>query len=327
MKKIAIMALLVMASAGFNTANAQSKKQKKQKKQEAREVITAVNPVGDEGKIETMRFDSLSYAAGVSMTRGLEDYLSSQLGVSKEQLPDFMRGLKEGFSKRKDASFSAYTAGLQIAAQVERNMLPNMKKQFKGTSADINDKFFFEGFIAAMEKDTTFLKQEEAQEYLNKKQKALTEHRNAQTKAAGEKFLAENKKKQGVVTLPSGLQYKILVKGEGEKPTKDDQVIVVYEGRTIDGKVFDATARHGKPNDTFGVSNLIKGWTEALTLMPVGSKWEIYIPQELAYGARGAGDDIAPYSALIFTLELQGISGKEEKIPAGKFPLLKEKKK
>ena len=158
-----------------------------------------------------------------------------------------------------------------------------------------------------MEKDTTFFKQEEAQEYVSKKQKALAEQRNAQTKAIGEKFLAENKKKAGVVTLPSGLQYKVLVKGNGSKPTKDDQVAVVYEGRTIDGKVFDATARHGKPNDTFGVSNLIKGWTEALTLMPVGSKWEIYIPQELAYGARGAGEDIAPYSTLIFTLELQDI--------------------
>ena len=241
------------------------------------------------------------------MTRGLEDYLASQLGVSKEDMPDFIRGLKEGISKRKDASFSAYTAGLQIAAQVERAMLPNIKKQFKGTSAEINDKFFFKGLIAAMEKDTTFFKLEEAQEYVSKKQKALAEQYNAQVKAAGEKFLTENKKKAGVVTLPSGLQYKVLVKGNGPKPTKDDQVAVVYEGRTIDGKVFDATARHGKPNDTFGVSNLIKGWTEALTLMPVGSKWEIYIPQELAYGARGAGDDIAPYSTLIFTLELQDI--------------------
>ena len=134
MKKIAFMALLVMASAGFNTANAQSKKEKKQKKQEPREAIAITAPVSDETAIDITKFDSLSYASGVSMTRGLEDYLASQLGVSKEDMPDFIRGLKEGISKRKDASFSAYTAGLQIAAQVERAMLPNIKKQFKGWS-------------------------------------------------------------------------------------------------------------------------------------------------------------------------------------------------
>lgn len=307
MKKIAIMALLAFVSAGFSTANAQSRKEKKQKKQEQIESIAITTPVSDESAIIKTKFDSLSYAAGISMTRGLEDYLANQLGVLKGDMPDFIRGLKEGISKRKDASFSAYTAGLQIAAQVERAMLPNIKKQFKGTSAEINDRVFFKGLVDAMEKDTTFFKLEEAQEYVSKKQKALAEQRNAQTKAAGEKFLTENKKKPGVVTLPSGLQYKVLVEGNGAKPAKDDMVKVVYEGRTIDGKVFDATSRHGTESDTFGVGKLIKGWTEALMLMPVGSKWEIYIPQELAYGARGAGDDIAPYSALIFTLELKGI--------------------
>lgn len=307
MKKIAIMALLAFVSAVFGMANAQSKKEKKQKKQEQIESIAITTPVSDESAIDITKFDSLSYAAGMNATRGLEKYISSQLGVSKEEMPDFIRGLKEGISKRKDSSFAAYTAGLQIAAQVERAMLPNIKKQFKGISADINDRLFFRGFVDAMKKDTTFFKQEEAQEYLNKKQKALADQRNAQTKAAGEKFLTENKKKPGVVTLPSGLQYKVLVEGNGAKPAKDDMVKVVYEGRTIDGKVFDATSRHGTESDTFGVGKLIKGWTEALMLMPVGSKWEIYIPQELAYGARGAGDDIAPYSALIFTLELKGI--------------------
>lgn len=307
MNKIVIMALLAFVSAGFSTANAQSRKEKKQKKQEQIESIAITAPVSDETAIIKTKFDSLSYAAGISMTRGLEDYLANQLGVLKGDMPDFIRGLKEGISKRKDASFSAYTAGLQIAAQVERAMLPNIKKQFKGTSAEINDRVFFKGLVDAMEKDTTFFKLEEAQEYVSKKQKALAEQRNEQTKAIGEKFLAENKKRPGVVTLPSGLQYKVLVKGDGAKPAKDDMVKVVYEGRTIDGKVFDATSRHGTESDTFGVGKLIKGWTEALMLMPVGSKWEIYIPQELAYGARGAGDDIAPYSALIFTLELKGI--------------------
>ena len=307
MKKIAIMALLVVASAGFSTANAQSKKERKQKKQDERESIEPVRTAVAVAKNGELSSDSLSYAAGMNATRGLEEYLSSQLGVSKEQLPDFIRGLKEGISKRKDTSFSAYTAGLQIAAQVERSMLPNIQKQFKGTSANIDEDLFFKGFVDALKQDTSFMKPEAAQTYFAKKQQQLVEQRNEAVKVAGEKFLAANKKKPGVVTLPSGLQYKILVKGNGAKPGKDDQVKVVYEGRTIDGKVFDSTARHGTESDTFGVGRLIKGWTEALLLMPVGSKWEIYIPQELAYGARGAGNDIAPYSPLIFTLELQGI--------------------
>lgn len=307
MKKIAIMALLVVASAGFSTANAQSKKERKQRKQDERESIAPVRPAIAVAKNGELSSDSLSYAAGMNATRGLEEYLSSQLGVSKEQLPDFLNGLKEGISKRKEISFSAYTAGLQIAAQVERSMLPNIQKQFKGTSANIDEDLFFKGFVDALKQDTSFMKPEAAQTYFAKKQQQLVEQRNEAVKIAGEKFLAANKKKPGVVTLPSGLQYKILVKGNGAKPGKDDQVKVVYEGRTIDGKVFDSTARHGTESDTFGVGRLIKGWTEALLLMPVGSKWEIYIPQELAYGARGAGNDIAPYSPLIFTLELQGI--------------------
>ena len=307
MKKIAIMALLVVASAGFSTANAQSKKERKQKKQDERESIAPVRSAVAVAKNGELSSDSLSYAAGMNATRGLEEYLSSQLGVSKEQLPDFLNGLKEGISKRKEISFSAYTAGMQIAAQVERSMLPNIQKQFKGTSADIDEDLFFKGFVDALKQDTSFMKPEAAQTYFAKKQQQLVEQRNEAVKIAGEKFLAANKKKPGVVTLPSGLQYKILVKGNGAKPGKDDQVKVVYEGRTIDGKVFDSTTRHGTESDTFGVGRLIKGWTEALLLMPVGSKWEIYIPQELAYGARGAGNDIAPYSPLIFTLELQGI--------------------
>ena len=307
MKKIAIMALLVVASAGFSTANAQSKKERKQKKQDEKESIAPVRSAIAVAKNDELSSDSLSYAAGMNATRGLEEYLSSQLGVSKEQLPNFLNGLKEGISKRKEISFSAYTAGLQIAAQVERSMLPNIQKQFKGTSANIDEDLFFKGFVDALKQDTSFMKPEAAQTYFAKKQQQLVEQRNEAVKVAGEKFLATNRKKPGVVTLPSGLQYKILVNGNGAKPGKDDQVKVVYEGRTIDGKVFDSTARHGTESDTFGVGRLIKGWTEALLLMPVGSKWEIYIPQELAYGARGAGNDIAPYSPLIFTLELQGI--------------------
>jgi FKBP-type peptidyl-prolyl cis-trans isomerase len=128
-------------------------------------------------------------------------------------------------------------------------------------------------------------------------------------KKAGEAFLAANKTKDGVVTLPSGLQYKIITQGTGPKPTASDTVICNYRGTLIDGKEFDASSKHGGPA-TFPVSGVIKGWTEALQLMPVGSKWQLFIPPDLAYGTAGAGSDIGPSSTLIFEVELVSIKGK-----------------
>jgi FKBP-type peptidyl-prolyl cis-trans isomerase FklB len=128
-------------------------------------------------------------------------------------------------------------------------------------------------------------------------------------KAKGDAFLATNKAKDGVVTLPSGLQYKIISPGTGPKPTPSDSVVCNYRGTLVDGTEFDASAKHGGPA-TFPVGQVIKGWTEALQLMPVGSKWQLYIPSELAYGSRGAGGDIGPNSTLIFDIELLSIKGK-----------------
>lgn len=126
----------------------------------------------------------------------------------------------------------------------------------------------------------------------------------------GNRWLEANAKKPGVKVLPSGLQYKVLKEGKGAKPQASDEVEVVYEGRLTDGTVFDATANHqGAKSDKFRADQVIKGWTEALTMMPVGSKWEIYVPQDLAYGSRPSGK-IPPYATLVFTIELLGISGK-----------------
>ncbi|HHT60544.1 MAG TPA: FKBP-type peptidyl-prolyl cis-trans isomerase [Bacteroidales bacterium] len=122
-------------------------------------------------------------------------------------------------------------------------------------------------------------------------------------KSAGEKFLAENAKKTGVITTASGLQYEILKEGKGQKPIATDKVKVHYHGTLLDGTVFDSSVKRNTPA-SFGVNQVIKGWVEALQLMPVGSKWKLYIPQELAYGAHGAGEIIRPYSALIFEVEL-----------------------
>ncbi len=329
MKKLIMLALLVAAGSVFNTASAQSKKKRKQN--------TKCSVECKEGAVVlTSASDTLSYAAGMSMTRGLDDYLANQFGVTPAQMPDFLRGLRQGIANRKDSAFAAYVAGLLISSQVDKTMLPNIASKFEGTSAPINPDLLYKGFVAALAKDSTVLKQATAEQIFEKKEVELKAQKDAEIKAKNEAYLAENKKKEGVVTLADGLQYRIIKKGDGAIPTATDRVQVIYEGKTIDGKVFDATSRHGVEFDTFNVGGLIKGWTEALQMMPVGSKWEIVIPQNLAYGERGAGRDIAPFSTLIFTLELKGIEAAPEKesktidaaklVPAKKAPAQKAKK-
>ena len=152
-------------------------------------------------------------------------------------------------------------------------------------------------------------------EDLRKKQQEKMQAAGLTNKKEGEAFLAANKTKDGVVTLPSGLQYKILTPGTGPKPTASDTVVCNYRGTLIGGKEFDSSYKRGQPA-TFPVGGVIKGWTEALQLMPVGSKWQLFIPSDLAYAERGAGADIGPNATLIFEVELLSIQGKD----AGKTP-------
>jgi len=143
------------------------------------------------------------------------------------------------------------------------------------------------------------------------KQQAKLEVISAANKKVGDAFLAENKGKEGVVTLPSGLQYKILKAGTGPKPSAEDSVVCDYRGTLIDGKEFDSSYKRGKPL-TIPVSGVIKGWTEAMLLMPVGSKWQLYLPADLGYGNQAMGPDIQPGSTLIFEVELHSIEPKAE---------------
>jgi len=145
-----------------------------------------------------------------------------------------------------------------------------------------------------------------------KAQQAEQKESGDKNKKAGEAFLAENKKKEGVKTTASGLQYQIMTEGKGPKPGSNDTVRVHYRGTLIDGKEFDSSYKRGEPSE-FPVTGVIKGWTEALLMMPVGSKWQLVIPSDLAYGERGAGRDIGPNSVLKFDVELVGIKGKEDK--------------
>lgn len=164
-----------------------------------------------------------------------------------------------------------------------------------------------EDFVKALKDVLTGAKTEishsEAQQVVNEHFRRLAEEAYAQNKASGEAFLAENAKREGVTVLPSGLQYEVLVAGEGKKPSATDRVQCHYEGTLIDGTVFDSSIKRGEPA-VFGVNQVIMGWVEALQLMQEGAKWRLYIPYDMAYGEHGAGEMIPPYSALVFDVEL-----------------------
>ena len=251
--------------------------------------------------------DTLSYMMGVNNTQGLNDFLVGRMGVDLNDMDAFLEGFIEASTKtsKKD---KAYMAGLQIGQQVAVDMFEGINQQIFGGDSlqSLNKADFLAGFIAAVKGNAAFTL-DSARVYVEThadaiKAKAL-ESRYGENKAAGEAFLAENAKKEGVVTTESGLQYKVIKEGKGEVPTATSTVKVNYKGTLIDGTEFDSSYKRNEPT-TFRANQVIKGWTEALTMMPVGSKWELYIPQELAYGARETGGQIKPFSALIFEVEL-----------------------
>lgn len=168
---------------------------------------------------------------------------------------------------------------------------------------DMNVEDFVKGVKDVLTGNKTEMTHAEAQKVVNEHFRKLAEAAYAVNKEAGEKFLAENAKKEGVVTLPSGLQYQVLVEGNGKKPSATDRVQCHYEGTLIDGTIFDSSIKRGEPA-VFGVNQVIRGWVEALQLMQEGAKWRLYIPYDMAYGEHGAGEMIPPYSALVFDVEL-----------------------
>ena len=162
---------------------------------------------------------------------------------------------------------------------------------------------FAQAIKDVIEGNQTAISHEEAREIVNKFFEEMQTKMSAAAIEQGQAFLDENAKKEGVVTLPSGLQYEIITEGTGDKAAATDQVQCHYEGKLLDGSVFDSSYKRNQPA-TFGVNQVIPGWVEALQLMPAGSKWRLYIPSDLAYGAQGAGDVIPPHSTLIFDVEL-----------------------
>lgn len=194
----------------------------------------------------------------------------------------------------------------------------NIGRQMKSQSVDVDPAFFAQGFRDALAGGKTALTEDEAravmaafEKEMRSKQAAMMAQTAEKNKKEGEAFLASNKAKEGVVTLPSGLQYKIVKEGTGPKPTLDDTVVCHYKGTLIDGTEFDSSYKRNEPAK-FPVKGVIRGWTEALQLMPVGSTWQLFIPSTLAYGERGAGNVIGPNATLIFQVELISIQPKAQ---------------
>ena len=238
MKKIVILALAVVASASFCTVDA--KKKKKEEKAAEPVVLPVVLNSGS---------DSVSYAAGMAVTNGLLPFLKQQHGLDSASIGLFLKAFEEVINAGETPEAKARIAGVEIANQVRGRMLPGISGEFTDSPDSIISDLFFRGFIDAMKQDTTHFKQAAAEEYFKQKQetdkKAKEEKLYGPNRDAGIKFLKENAQKEGVITTASGLQYKVLVKGEGEVPQMTDKVQVNYEGRLVDGTVFDASAKHG----------------------------------------------------------------------------------
>jgi len=259
--------------------------------------------------------DTISYELGMVNSAGVKQYLSERLGVDTTYMDEFYKGLVEAANSSDNKKKAAYFAGIQIGQQLGTQMFKGINYQLFGedSTKSISMRNLLSGFIAQTEGKAEF-DLEKVRNGLQEKMGSFREKSLAKTyaanKEAGEKFMAQNKTKEGVKELtPGGVQYKVIKEGNGPIPADTSRVMVSYEGRTIDGKVFDSSYKNNdnKPIE-ITVNNMIPGWIDVLTHMPVGSVWEIYIPQEKAYGSREAGEDVKPFSALIFKLELVSIS-------------------
>ena len=269
---------------------------------------------GPKANLQT-QLDTLSYMIGINNNNGLMEYAHNRLGVDSAYIGEFKRGIEQG-AKISDAKQKAYMAGLQIGMQINGDMVDNLTAQiFRGDSiSKISKENFEAGFLSYLF-GTTDITIEEAGDYIraftDAKKVRENEIKYAEWKKQNEDFISENKTKDGIQVTESGLQYRIIKEGKGEIPQANSSVDVNYKGTLIDGTEFDSSFKRNKPS-TFKVKAVISGWSEALQMMPVGSKWELYIPYDLAYGAKQSGK-VKPFSALIFEVELLKINPEKEK--------------
>jgi len=252
--------------------------------------------------------DSLAYDLGVGQSESLRQYMM-QMGVDTTQMDDFIKGIKEGALNEADPKKEAYLKGLEIGAQVQQ-MAKGLGYQVYGddSTKTVKVKNIVAGLIDGLKRKEGTPTPEDAYNSFVKRSQELTnaqlEKKYSDSKKKNEEYLRENAKKEGVKTTKSGLQYKVLVEGDGALPADDAKIQVNYEGKLIDGTVFDSSYTNNTP---FVVDmahpGVIAGWVQVLKMMPAGSKWEVTIPQELGYGPNGNGP-IPPFSTLIFTMEV-----------------------
>jgi FKBP-type peptidyl-prolyl cis-trans isomerase FklB len=258
--------------------------------------------------------DSLSYSLGLANSQGLEQYIKQTLAYQGVDTTDldldaFIKGLKDGASD--DKKQAAYIMGLQIGQNISKQMVPGIDSQLSGNDSThvLSLNNILAGLVAGLKNDTTIMGLSSAQHYAQLKmdeiKNANMEKQFGENRKASEAFMAKIAKADSVQSLGNGIYYKVLTAGTGATPAADARIKVNYEGKTIDGNVFDSSYQRNEPT-TLNIDQTIPGWREALVKMPVGSKWVLYIPQEMAYGSRQTGP-IKPYSALIFTVELVDI--------------------
>lgn len=255
--------------------------------------------------------DSLSYSIGMAQTQGLKDYLVNRVGVDTTYLNEFIKGLNEGANAGDDKKKTAYYAGIQIGQQISQQMIKGINYEVFGDDSiqTISLKNFMAGFVAGVTGENGEMTMEKAQEFATEKMRSVKashlEKTYGDNKKKGEAYLDSIAKKPGIKKLANGVYYEVVTEGKGEIPADTTRVKVNYEGKLIDGTVFDSSYKRNEPA-TFRCNQVIPGWTEALTHMPVGSKWIVYIPQDQAYAEREAGQ-IKPFSALVFTIDLLSI--------------------
>ncbi|MCR4994165.1 MAG: FKBP-type peptidyl-prolyl cis-trans isomerase [Bacteroidales bacterium] len=272
-------------------------------------VMTSCTQSAPKANLKT-DIDTLSYAIGMSQTQGLKEYLSARMNIDTTLVDDFLKGFYESVNAGDNKKKAAYYAGIQIGQQVSQGMVQNINQMIFGedSTQTINEDNVYAGFMAAVAGKFDIMTLDSANTYVQTNmetiQNAAKEKAYAENKEAGEKFMAKIAKKEGIKELGDGVYYEVLTEGTGEVAADTARVKVHYEGTLIDGTVFDGNM-DGEPA-VFGASQVIPGFKAALTTMPVGSKWKVYIPQEQAYGPQDMGK-IKPFSALIFTIDLISI--------------------
>ena len=252
--------------------------------------------------------DSLAYELGVAQSEGLKQYMSMQLGVDSTQMDEFIKGMKEGALNESDPKKDAFYKGIEVGKQIQQ-MNKGLTNQVYGDDSTKSVKVgnLLAGIIAGLNgtaNETAEVAGQKFEALLEPIRTKNLEKEFGDNKKAGEKYLADNATKEGVVTLPSGVQYKVLTKGTGALPTDSSVVKVNYEGKLIDGTKFDSSYDRNQPLEVnMATPRVIPGWVEVLKLMPAGSVWEVTIPQEQAYGSQNQGQ-IKPFSTLIFKMEV-----------------------